>query len=393
VRVLVAHNRYRQPGGEDVVAASEAELLASYGHTVERFGVDNDHITGPLAQINAALSSIYSLKGRRLLESAIDRIRPDVVHVHNFFPTLSPSVFYACSEARVPVVHTLHNYRIICASATLFRDGAICEECILKQSIMPGIRHACYRSSRIGSAVSGLSMALHDHWHTWSSKVSAFIALSHFAADKLGSYRIPRDKIFVKPNSTVDGGLGAGNGGYALYVGRLIREKGIQTLIEADAMGSLCMDVLILGDGAMAGDVRRAAERPGSHLVFKGFQNHDQIVEYMRNARVLIMPSIWYEGGLPLVVIEAFSLGLPVIGADVGNVGDLLQSGETGLLYQPGDPLALSAALRRYADDPVVAKKMRGRAREYYLATHTPEKNYHRLIEIYGAAIQSHREH
>jgi glycosyltransferase involved in cell wall biosynthesis len=231
-------------------------------------------------------------------------------------------------------------------------------------------------------------MALHNGLHTWSSHISAFIALSKFSADKLGSFRIPRDKIFVKPNSTVDRGLGAGTGDYALFVGRLIDEKGVRTLIEADAADSLCMDLMILGDGPLLGDVLKAAERPGSRLIVKGYVKHDQIFEYMREASVLIMPSIWYEGGLPLVVIEAFSLGLPVIGADIGNVGAQIESGKTGLLYPPGEAAALAAALSWYASNPGVAREMRKRAREYYLATHTPEKNYERLIEIYEAAMR-----
>lgn len=390
MRILITHNRYQQAGGEDVVAASEAELLASHGHTVERITVANDHIQGMFSQIGASLGSIYSFESEHLVKKTIELFRPDLVHIHNFFPTLSPSAFYASSRARVPVIHTLHNFRIICAAATLFRDGKVCEECLQMRSFLPGIRHACYRSSRLGSAVSGLGMALHDQLHTWTERVSAYIALTDFAADKLGSYRIPRNRIFVKPNSTVDRGLGTGNGTYALYVGRLTREKGIHTLLDADARGSLCMDVLILGDGPMSGDVRQAAERPGSRLQYKGFVGHDQIIDYMRSARALIMPSIWYEAGLPLVVIEAFSLGLPVIGAEVGNVGYLLRSGETGLLFTPGDPAALSDALRCFASNPSAAGEMRTRARNYYLATHTPDKNYAHLIEIYRAVIENH---
>src|SRR6202020_2778274 len=169
---------YQQAGGEDTVVASESELLTTHGHTVERLNVDNDHIHGPLSRIATSFTSLYSSQSSRLLQRAIRKAEPDIVHVHNFFPTLSPSVFYACAEAGVPVVHTLHNYRILCASATLFRDGHICEECVSRRSIVPGIRHACYRSSRMGSAVAGLGMELHDQIGTWASKVSAFIALN-----------------------------------------------------------------------------------------------------------------------------------------------------------------------------------------------------------------------
>ena len=389
MRVLIAHNRYQQSGGEDVVVAAESDMLRAHGHVVDRLDVDNDRIQGALSRVTASFGSIYSPQSKQLVKRAIEHARPDVVHIHNFFPTLSPSAFYACAEAGVPVIQTLHNYRILCASATLFRDGRICEDCLSKQSIIPGIQHACYRSSRFGSAVVGLGMALHHQIGTWATKVSAFIALSTFAADKLGSFRIPHDKIFVKPNSAVDRGLGSGDGSYALFAGRLTAEKGVQTLIDADAAGILCMDVVLLGDGPMMEDVQRAAKRPGSHLIPKGLVNHAQIVDYMRSARVLIMPSLWYEGGLPLVVIEAFSLGLPVIGADVGNTGALVQPGDTGLLYPAGDYRALSSTLAWYANNPAAVQRMRKGARECYLAEYTPDKNYQRLFEIYQDAIKA----
>jgi glycosyltransferase involved in cell wall biosynthesis len=389
MRILIAHNRYKQAGGEDRVVDNESALLTSHGHTVARLDVDNDHIQGVLSRISASLDSIYSPHGKQLMREAIDRARPDVVHVHNFFPTLSPAVFLACAEAGVPVVHTLHNFRILCASATLFRDGGVCEECISSRSFLPGVRHACYRSSHLGSAVAGFGMAVHDRMGTWSDKISAFISLTSFAADKLGSFRIPREKIFVKPNSTEDRGLGSGDGNYALFVGRLTQEKGIQTLIDADAAGSLCMDIMIFGDGPMREELRRAAERPGSRLIFSGLIEHDSILDFMGRARALIVPSIWYEGGLPLVVIEAFSLGIPVIGANLGNIASVVRPGETGLLYPPGDHHALASALVWFTQNPAAVQQMREAARAHYLATHTPEMNYQRLIEIYEGVIAS----
>jgi glycosyltransferase involved in cell wall biosynthesis len=382
VRILIAHNRYQQRGGEDTVVAAESELLRSHGHEVSRLDVDNDHIQSTLTRITASLGSFYSHHGHRLMQQAIQRHRPDIVHVHNYFPTLSPSAFYACAEAGVPVVHSLHNYRLICASAALFRDGAVCEECVSSRSTLPGIRHACYRSSHIGSAVVGMSMAIHGRVGTWSEKISAFIALTSFAADKLGSYRLPREKIFVKPNFTIDRGVGDGSGSYALFVGRLSPEKGIKTLIEADATGGLCMNVVILGDGPMRDELLRAAERPGSRLIWKGFVEPNQIFEYMRSARVLIWPSLCYEGG-SMVLIEALSFGLPVIGADLGHGASLILHQETGLLYHAGDHHALAAALAGYVQKPEDEQYMRQGARAHYLAIYTPEKNYQRLIEIY----------
>ncbi len=388
VRVLIVHNRYQQKGGEDTVVAAEEALLRSYGHDVCLLKVDNDHIQTAAARVLTAVESIYSTKGKNRVENAIQAHRPDVVHVHNFFPTLSPSVFFACFDGKVPVVHTLHNFRIQCAASTLYRNGHVCEECIEERSFLPGVRHACYRSSRVGSAVSGFGMALHAQLGTWSSKISAYIALTDFTADKLGSFRIPREKIFVKPNFVEDCGIGLGDGNYALFVGRLSPEKGVQTLIDADRAGAFCMDIIVVGDGPMRGAVDEAAARPGSRLKVKGFQGHTEIISYMKQAKVLLLTSLWYEAGLPLVAIEGISLGLPVIAAAVGNA-EIVGSKEIGLLYPAGDSAGLAAALREFVADAELMAAMRQRARDYYLVTYTPESNYKQLTYIYDRAINT----
>ena len=388
LRILIAHNRYQQKGGEDIVVAAESGLLNSYGHEVTHLDIDNDHIQTTLTCITASIGSFYSPHSHRLMQQAIQQQQPDIVHVHNFFPTFTPSVFYACAQARVPVIHTLHNYRMICASAILFRDGHVCEECVSSRSPLPGIRHACYRSSHTGSAVVGLGVALHSHLRTWSDKVSAYIALNNFAAGKLGSYRLPPEKIFVKPNFTIDRGKGDGSGDYALFVGRLSPEKGLRTLIEADAVGDLGIEVVILGDGPMRDELFLAASRPGSRLIYKGFVEQSGIFDYMRSARVLLWPSLSYEGG-SMVLIEALSFGLPVIGADLGHGASLIHHQETGLLFPASDHHALSATLAAYLHDPAAEQRMRQRAREHYLTTYTPEINYQRLIEIYRKTIDS----
>jgi glycosyltransferase involved in cell wall biosynthesis len=388
MRILVVHNRYQQKGGEDTVVASEDELLRSYGHQVERLNADNEHIQDLFSRVKSAVGSVYSLPAKRKLRDVLRTTRPDVVHVHNFFPTLSPSIFSACTEAGVPVVHTLHNYRIQCAAATLYRDGKVCEECITSRSFLPGVQHACYRSSRLGSAISGASMALHAEIGTWSSRISAYIALTEFAAEKLGSYRIPRDKIFVKPNFVRDRGVGTGEGDYALFVGRLSPEKGIQTLIDADKAGSLCMDVVLLGDGPMRAQVDQAAARPGSRLKVRGFVTRDQASYLMKDARVLLMPSLWYEGD-PMVVIEALSLGLPVLAAELGNTAVTVKANHMGAVYPPGDHQGLAERLAWFAAHPEQVRRMREAARTYYLATHTPELNYRKLIEIYARAQET----
>ena len=382
MRILIAHNRYRQSGGEDNVAAAEAALLRRCGHAVEQLELDNDHIQGGLAKIAAAVGSLYSLHGKATVREAIERFRPDVVHVHNFFPSFSPAIFRACEQAGIPAVHTLHNFRIVCAGATLFRDGRVCEECLNERSSLPGARHGCYRGSRAGSAVSGLGMALHERLGTWAESVAAYIALTEFAAGKLGTWRVSRGKIVVKPNFTADHGVGEGDGDYAVFAGRLSPEKGLQTLIEADAAGQLAMEVVVLGDGPMLGQVTSASERPGSRLKPKGRQTHAQILEFMRHARVLVLPSLWYEG-LPLVLLEAFSLGLPVLGAGHGSLAELIEPGRTGMLFEPGDALDFAAKLAWFASETSDVRTMREEARARYLERYTPEVNYLELFAIY----------
>ncbi len=382
MRILVAHNRYQQSGGEDNVAAAEANLLRAHGHIVEQLELDNDRIQGVLSQAIAAAESIYSFRAKGLVQRTLARVQPDVVHVHNFFPSFSPAIFDACFQAGVPVVHTLHNYRLACSGATLFRDGAACEDCLTQRSILPGIRHACYRNSRAGTAVTGLGMALHDRLGTWSCKVSAFIALTEFAAAKLGSFRIPREKIVVKPNFTADYGAGAGDGNYAVFAGRFSPEKGLHTLLKADAAGQLAMDIVLLGDGPLMPEVARAAARPGSRLKLMGRLPHGQILDSMRNACVLLLPSLWYEG-LPLVLLEAYSFGLPVLGTDHGSIASLIEPGHTGMLFTPGDAGALSESLAWFANHPNEVRVMRQAARDCYLAKYTPEQNYRLLIALY----------
>jgi glycosyltransferase involved in cell wall biosynthesis len=388
MKILIVHNRYQQRGGEDTVVAAEEWLLRSHGHQVELLQADNDHIQGAVASGLAAVQSIYSFAGKRRIEEALQKHRPDLVHVHNFFPTLSPSIFIACSEAEIPAVHTLHNYRIQCAANSLYRDGQVCEECVSKRSFWPGVQHACYRSSRVGSAVVGFTMAIHGQIGTWSSRISAYIALTKFAAEKLGRFRIPPEKIFVKPNFTIDRGTGAGDGNYALFAGRLTQEKGLQTILDADAAGALCMDVVVLGDGPMRPALDQAAARIGSRLKVKGFVAQAEMFTWMNAAKALLMPSLWYEGD-PMVVIEAFSLGLPVIASDTGNTAATVSAEGAGIVYTPGNAGELAVALQQIADDPPGTRRMRQGARNYYLAAHTPEKNYERLMEIYGHAVRA----
>jgi glycosyltransferase involved in cell wall biosynthesis len=384
LRVLILHNRYRIAGGEEAVVEGEsARLRATPGVTVDVLEVSNEEIAGTAQTIKAAVLAPYSLAGRRLAAERIRAFRPDVVHVHNFFPTFSPSVYDACRSAGVAVVQTLHNYRLVCANGLLFRAGASCTECLGRTWTLPAIRYGCYRRSRLGSAAVVAMIGAHRVRGTWAERVDRFIALTEFArglfAERAG---IPPEKIAVKPNAAPDAGAGDGAGGYALYVGRLAPEKGIETLLAGAVIG-LGMSLVVAGDGPLQPKVEAAAG--AGKLEYVGRQDPESVQRLMRGARLLVMPSLWYEG-LPMVMPEAFSAGLPIAASRIGALETLIEENGNGLLFTPGDAEALASVVRRFAADREREPAMRRRARETYEALYRPDANLRRLLEIYEQA-------
>lgn len=371
-------------------------MLRSQGHDVELLLFDNEAIAGVRGSAATAISSFYSFTGYRQTAEAITRFAPAILHVHNFMPTLSPSVFFAAGAARVPVVQTLHNYRLICANAQLFREGRVCERCVEQRSFLPGIRLACYRGSRAGSAVVGGTMALHHALGTWSGRVARYIALSEFAAAKLGEFRVPREKIRIKPNFVPDRAqdLVASEifeepaQPFGLFVGRLSEEKGLATLIAADGQGRLPFSIKVAGDGPWRERVEHAAGRPGSRLVVLGRQSENEVFALMQQAAVLLVPSLWYEG-FPMVMVEALSLGLPVIASRLGGLPEIVEDGVCGLLHAPGDPEALARAVQDFVALPTEARiRMRQAARGRYLDHYGEQRNYETLMKIYAEALE-----
>jgi glycosyltransferase involved in cell wall biosynthesis len=382
MRVLLLHNRYRQAGGEDIVVRAERELLEKYGHEVDLLEADNSEIAGLAGRVRAALGTIYSPAAKRQVDARIARFRPNVVHVHNFFPLLSPSIYYACREASVPVVQTLHNYRLICPNAQLLRDGHVCEDCLGKIVPWPGVLHACYRGSRVGSAAVAAMIGMHRRMGTWKNAVDVFIATTDFSRNKLIEGGLPAEKIAVKPNFVDDPGrVGDGCGGFALFVGRLSPEKGISTLISAWESAKSGIPLKIAGDGPLAEGIARSAAR--ERIEYLGAQPREKIQALMRDAAFLVFPSIWYEG-LPMVIVEAFSVGLPVITSNLGSMASLVEHGRTGLHFGPGDARDLATKIEWAVGHPEEMARMRGEARAEYLAKYTPERNYEMLMEIYG---------
>ena len=364
-----------------MVVAAERDLLLRHGHEVQVLEADNAGIGGPYFQLKTAIGAIYSPGSRRRVDSEIAAFEPDIVHVHNFFPLQSPSVYYACQDAGVPVVQTLHNYRLICPNAVLFRDGRVCEECIGRTFAWPGIVHRCYRGSRAGTASIAAMQTVHRIVGTWRKGVDQYIALTEFSRSTFVRGGLPADRITVKPNFAFSKGpAGKGRGGYALFVGRLSPEKGIQVLLDACESLTQRFPIWIVGDGPLVDQTRATAAK--SNVLYLGSRTRDEVSELMRDAAFLILPSLCYEN-FPLVIAEAFEAGLPVIASDLGSPGSLVTPGRTGLLFPPGNPQLLAQEIDWAATHPEEMSRMRRHARWEYEAKYTPQRNYELLMDIY----------
>lgn len=391
MKILVVHNRYRQSGGEDAVVRAESSLLARMGHDVEVWEESNDSIVGTLEKIKTAFQCVYSFRHARQMQRQIRNHRPDLVHIHNFFPRMSPSVHMTCRRMNIPVVQTLHNFRLLCPAATFHGHGSICEDCLRKSMPWPAVTDSCYRKSRLGSLVVANMLALHRVPGTWNRTVSQFIALSQFARNKFIAGGIAEDKIVVKSNFVdLYPGVGSGQGGFALFVGRLVPEKGVETLLAAWSVLRDGPKLKIIGDGLLAQDVAQSAATNPS-IEWLGACSREQVRDAMAQATILILPSTWYEA-FPLVIAEAFAAGLPIIASRLGAMAELIADGHTGKLFAPGNAAELASTVEWVYLRPEHMQRMRISARAEYEQKYTAEANYARLMSIYEAALGHSRE-
>ena len=386
MRILAIHNRYQQPGGEDQVFVEETALLESRNHRVLRREVHNDQVEH-MNRLTLAKNTVWNASAYRELGALIRRERPDVAHFHNTLPLVSPSGYYAAKAEGVPVIQTLHNYRLLCPVALFFRDGRVCEDCMGKAVPYPGVVHGCYRGSRAASGVVATMLTLHRAWRTWTEMVDIYVALTEFARDKFVAGGLPAEKILVKPNFVApDPGRGQGEGGYALFVGRLASEKGIGTMLSAwDRLGTRT-PLKIVGDGPLKDQVVRAAAGR-SNVQWLGHRPVADVYALMRKADMLVFPSEWFET-FGRVAAEAFAAGTPVIAANIGAVAELVEHGRTGLKFRPGDPEDLATQVGWALSHPAELRRMRGEARAEFEAKYTAERNYLALMEIYEAALK-----
>jgi glycosyltransferase involved in cell wall biosynthesis len=391
VRVLVVHNRYRSeaPSGENRVVDEEVTLLGSGGHAVERFEVDSDVIEsfGPRQRAAVALKVVWAGDAKRDLARAIKRFEPDVVHLHNTFPLLSPSVLAATAAARVPAVATLHNYRLLCAGGTLFRDGAVCHDC-LGRGPLAGVWHGCYRGSSLLTVPNAASIVVNTR--RWQRGVQRFLVLSTAERELFAGAGFPRHHLVVKPNFVRDRPhqRGAAEGEHFLYLGRMAEEKGLRVLREAWSChapaGGHRHSLVLAGGGPLDAEMRAWAAADPS-VTFLGYQPADACAQLVDHAIAVLAPSIWEET-FGLVVIEAKAAGVPTIATDHASFPDLIEPSVDGLLVPPGDPAALSTALGTLDADPAAARRMGAAARASYEARYTPEANLALLERIYDEA-------
>ncbi len=385
MHIVFAHNFYQQAGGEDAVVAQEMDLLRSAGHKVSLYEKHNDEIKGLWPKMEVAFSTVYSKKSRNNFEKYLESRSPDVVHVHNFFPLLTPSIYDACRALDIPVVQTLHNFRITCAGGLLMRDGAVCELCI-NRSPYQAVKYRCYRESVFGSTVLAHMISTHRKKQTWSNKVDRIIALTDFSRSKYVAAGVAAKKIVVKPNFINDpfsGGTiefpASRNG--ALYVGRLSAEKGIDVLISA--WKHIDEPLRIVGDGPL----RTLVEDCGlDNVHYLGKLPHDKVSEEMMRASFLVMPSIWYEG-FPMVLVEAFAHGLPVVASNIGNLAEIIDDKETGFLFEAGNSGALYAVVNSMLEDSAMLPASQALARETFVKKYAPETNLKLLLEIYRGVM------
>jgi glycosyltransferase involved in cell wall biosynthesis len=390
MKILLVHNRYQIAGGEDTVVHAEKAMLEDHGHEVTLLESDNSEISGVIGQVTTGIGTVYSRSGKRRVASALARVHPDVMHVHNFFPLFSPSIYSAARGVGVAVVQTLHNYRLVCPNALLFRDGHVCEDCLGKAVPLPGVVHACYRASRLGSAAVATMLATHRVLGTWAHNVDAYIALTEFSRQKLVSGGLPAEKMTVKPNFVhLAPAIGSGDGGYALFVGRLSEEKGVSTLLAAWKQLAAEIPLKIVGDGPLAETVK-SATKESRGIEWLGKLAHDRVLELMQRAKLLIFPSVWYEG-FPMSIVEAFAVGLPVVASDLGAMSSLVRHQQTGLHFPAGNADELVAQVRWAGTHPDSVQEMRRAARNEFESKYTAKQNHEMLLNIYQIARERAR--
>ena len=385
----MVHNRYQTPGGEGQTFERESNLLEKFGHQVYRYSRDNQEISKSVSRLEAGVRVIWSQDDFLKVRKISDEIHPDVIHVHNFFPLISPSIYYAAKPS-VAVIQTLQNYRLWCLNGYFIRDQRPCEICLSKKTSLPGIFYRCYRNSMIESSAVACMQTVHDVLGTWKSRVDKYIVTTKFFREKAIQGGLSDEKLSIKPNFVdPDPGKEGKKEDFLIYVGRLFPEKGIRLLLEAWSDYRDLPPIKLIGQGPMESDVKELAARL-SNVEYLGPLPPSQVYQWMGRAKALLFPSEWYEG-LPLTIVESFAKGTPVIASNLGAMATMIDPGRTGLHFEPGNVDDLVKQVLWMLDHPSEWQAMGNQARQEFEQNYTAERNYEMLMDIYQQAIDSKR--
>ena len=382
--ILIVHNYYQIPGGEDTVVANEKKLLEENGHEVFLYTRHNLELKEfhKLQKLLLPVSTVFNFQTYREVKKLIKEKNIDVLHVHNTLNLVSPSVYYAGFSSKIPVVQTVHNFRLLCPGATFFRDGHVCEDC-LKKGLACAVKHKCYRGSMIQTLACVISAVIHRNIGTY--KKIHFICLTEFNKEKLLHLRqIQENHIFIKPNFVPDTGkniICEERKNQMIYVGRLEEIKGVDVLLEAwKILGNDAPELIMCGTGPMEEWCRNyVREHHLTKVKIAGFVKNEIVREMIGQSRALVLPTQVYEG-FPMTILEAMSVGTPVIGSKLGNVGTLIKDSVNGIRFEAKSPEELAEVVKTFKADYNCVS-------EYYQKNYSREANYRKLKEIYDTAI------
>ena len=395
MRILKVHNYYVQSGGEDTVFHAETALLRLHGHEVIEYLEHNKNIES-MNQVSVALQTIWSYSSYQKLKRFLRETKPDVVHFHNTFPLISPSAYYACQDLNIPVVQTLDNQRLMCPAASFYRDGKLCLDCLGKTPPWPGVIHACYHNSHLHTAVVASMLTFHRWIGTWQTKIDLFLCSTNFYRDLFLQAGFPVNKIVVMPHFVQakfqpNFSKKTGDREYALFLGRLDPEKGVNTLLEA--WRHLDFPLKIRGSGRLDEAAREFVRQHSiENIEFVGRMDEHELSDLIGNARFLIMPSEGYYETFGMVIIEAYSRSVPVVASNIGVVPELVSEKQTGLLFEAGHALDLAENATWMWDHPEECTRMGHNARREYEEKYTSERSYEMLMSIYSRVIEDRKK-
>jgi len=388
MKVLLGHNHYvsSAPSGEDVVYHAERSLLEHNGFDVIPYERHNDEIKeGFSARFNVAREGVWSRSTYDDISRIIQSERPDVAHFHNTFPLISSSAYSACQDNGVPVIQTLNNFRLICPNGLLMRDGLPCEDCVGKFP-SSSLIHGCYRNSRMATAAVVGMLSINRQRKVYDRLVNRYIAVTEFSTGRLIAGGLPSEKIVIKPNVLPEiPGFGRGEGEHAVFVGRLTEEKGVRTLIAAWQYVH-DLKLIVIGSGALRGELEAEVNRLGLQVEFLGFCSRELMLETVQSARMQVVPSECYEN-FPMVILEAYACGTPVVASRQGSLDEIVVEGETGVKFEPRNPKDMADKINGLNSTLDAQASMRTRARKEFDEKYSQASNLCLLRKLYEDVI------